>query len=499
MTLSPHASPFFSCSSQKTLCNREIFLCTAQSSLSKFDFSLLCKILCEWESSLLLSKLLKQWELYKCDDTSSVLNSLQIVSFNVRGFELRQQEVLLLSNSFKFDIIILLETGFFDLSFCSQLFSKHKVYYQRGENSNGGVVVMIREDLNCKRIDFDLPNVCVVDIIVGVKEEPLRVIGVYAPESRSWTWQDLSVCVSSKCVLCGDFNVDLDQDKVKAEILLNWSDSQSLCPYIPECPTSLRSDRIIDYVFTSGFSVSIQTYEKNTTSDHKPVMVNIPINSTEAVMARNIHWKVFHLFCEYVYPFWETRWDLTHLNDVYNDYTSFLSLLISRCTVLFPIDKYRIAIPGELRSYMSLTRALSFRQKRTGDLILRNVVKIRRKVAKKELKLFLLNYVSLSLAERNTSTPRAMAFWSRTKRCMKSASSSLHGFLLVNGTVVKDGERMCDEAANYYEEFFRESEVIRPHPYTDSPDIQWDNYDEEIPPCTIEEVINVVSSRKKKK
>jgi hypothetical protein len=101
------------------------------------------------------------------------------------------------------------------------------------------------------------------------------------------------------------------------------------------------------------------------------------------------------------------------------DYTSFLSLLISRCTVLFPIDKYRIAIPDELRSYMSCTRAFSFRQKRTGDLELKNIVKIRRKVARKELKLFSLNYVSLPQAERNTSTARSIAFWSRTKRCIE--------------------------------------------------------------------------------
>jgi len=118
----------------------------------------------------------------------------------------------------------------------------------------------------------------------------------------------------------------------------------------------------------------------------------------------------------------ESRWNLTHLNDVYNDYTSFLSLLISRCTVLFPIDKYKIAIPDELRSYMSCTRALSFtRKKRTGDLELKNIVKIRRKVARKELTLFSLNYVSLSQAERNTSTPRSIAFWSRTKRCIETS------------------------------------------------------------------------------
>ncbi|CAF4319522.1 unnamed protein product, partial [Rotaria magnacalcarata] len=103
------------------------------------------------------------------------------------------------------------------------------------------------------------------------------------------------------------------------------------------------------------------------------------------------------------------------------------------------------------------------------------------------------------ITERNGSTPRSIAFWSRAKKCMKSASSSLHGFMLNDGTVIKDGPKMCEEACKHYEEFFSESEIFRPHPYTDSPDLQWENFDEEIPLCTTEEVIDIVNSRKKKK
>ncbi|CAF1624420.1 unnamed protein product [Rotaria magnacalcarata] len=358
---------------------------------------------------------------------------------------------------------------------------------------------MVRGELKCTRIDCNLPNICVIDIIEGTNETPLRVIAVYATESRSWSWHDLSKWVSSKCAFFGDFNVDLDQDKAKANALLEWSDSHSVSPYLPDGPTSMRSNRVIDYVLTSGFPVSIQTYENNTTSDHKPVMVHIPFKSNEISMARNVHWKVFHRFSEYIFSFWETKWNLNHLNDVYNDYTSFLALLIARCTVLFPIDKYRIAIPSELRSYMSLTRALSFKQKMRGDIWLKNIVNLRRKTARKELKVFLLNYVSLTVTERNGSTPRSIAFWSRAKKCMKSASSSLHGFMLNDGTVIKDGPKMCEEACKHYEEFFSESEIFRPYPYTDSPDLQWENFDEEIPLCTTEEVIDIVNSRKKKK
>ena len=42
---------------------------------------------------------------------------------------------------------------------------------------------------------------------------------------------------------------------------------------------------------------------------------------------------------------------------------------------------------------------------------------------------------------------------------------------------------MCEAAANYYEEVFKEpSNIYHLHPYTDAPGVIWENYDEKIPP-----------------
>jgi len=409
MTLSADAIPFFSCIDNKILNERDTFLCKAHSNLSNFDFLLLCEILSEWESLPLLHDCLSIWKSYSTNDTSSILNSFHILSFNVRGLNLRIQEVLLLANSFKFDILILLETGFFDLQHCKQVFSKYKIFFQKGENSNGGVVIFIRNDLKTNRIHYELPNICVVDVL---EDLPQRIIGVYAPDSKSWTWENLSPFVTSKCAFFGDFNVDLEKDKAKADSLMWWADTHFVSPYIPPHPTSKRSDRIIDFAFSSGFSISIQTYEGGTSSDHKPILSIIPTKSKEISFARNIHWKVFTTFCEYVYTFWERKWflnDLNNVNNVYDDSITFIYLLISRCTVLFPINKYRKALPKNLRAYMSYTRALSFKQKRTGEIDLKIIVKCRRKFAKKELKRFLSDQLASSLAARNTSSPLSLS------------------------------------------------------------------------------------------
>ncbi|CAF1576130.1 unnamed protein product [Rotaria magnacalcarata] len=366
------------------------------------------------------------------------------------------------------------------------------------ENAHGGVVILVRNDIKTNRLHCDLPNVCIVDIL---NNSPLRILGIYAPDSKSWHWDNLSPFLSSNCILFGDYNIDLDKDKSKAETLLNWADLHFLTPYIPSQSTSIRSDRIIDFALTSGFHINMQTYEGGTSSDHKPILSSVPHNINGTSMTRNIHWNVFTWFCEFAFSFWDKTWLLNDSsNNVYNDYITFISLLTSRCTILFPLNKYRVAIPQELRNYLSLTRALSFKQKRTGDMNLKQLVNDRRKIGKKELKRFLSEQLSCNIEARNTTSPRSLAFWSKAKLSMKTTSSSLHGFALADDVITKDPIRMCEAAADYYEEFFKESaSIYHPHPYTDAPDIEWENFDEKIPHTNLMEVLEVVKSRRKKK
>ncbi|CAF1341628.1 unnamed protein product [Didymodactylos carnosus] len=59
---------------------------------------------------------------------------------------------------------------------------------------------------------------------------------------------------------------------------------------------------------------------------------------------------------------------------------------------------------------------------------------------------------------------------------------------------------MADVGAVFYEAFFKKPEdIIRPHPYTDAPWSDAENYDEAIPPASIDEVLDIIRSRVKKK
>ena len=345
-------------------------------------------------------------------------------------------------------------------------------------------------------MECTLPNICVVDIKT---EETIRILGVYASESRSWNWQQISPHLSENCVMFGDFNVDLDQHGCKAESLLNWADSHFLAPFTPNNPTSRRANRIIDYAFSNSLNIDIQTYSGNTTSDHCSILSVLSTRTKEKVKGKSVHWKVFNLFTEYTFEFWENCWSVDRLNASYNDYIQFLGLLIARCTIFFPLNKCRVAIPAELRTFMSYVRALSFRQMRTKSVELKNEVRYLRKAAKSALRDFVSFQLYTTLQLRHSSSPISVSFWSRTKRFIKPVSSSLNAFISPTGVAVTDSNQMSEIAADYYEELFRRSEsIVRPHPYVDAPWIDFENKNESIPEVTLDELIRTVNDRKKR-
>ena len=87
----------------------------------------------------------------------------------------------------------------------------------------------------------------------------------------------------------------------------------------------------------------VHTYEGGTSSDHKPILSVLSCERKEQVKGRNIHWRVVSLFLSYVIPYWVRQWKYDAWDDTYKKYVTFLALVIARCTVYFPLNKYRIA------------------------------------------------------------------------------------------------------------------------------------------------------------
>jgi hypothetical protein len=162
--------------------------------------------------------------------------------------------------------------GRVDLSLIGASFPNFRYFHQKGENAHGGILLLIRNNIHASRVSCPLANVCVIDLNL---EESIRIVALYASASKSWKWPDLSSFTSTRCVVMGDFNVDLEKDGDKA-------DSRALGPYVPDKNTPLRSDRSIDYALAAGLDVTIQTHEGETTSDHKPLFCTLACDGRES-------------------------------------------------------------------------------------------------------------------------------------------------------------------------------------------------------------------------
>ena len=280
-------------------------------------------------------------------------------------------------------------------------------------------------------------------------------------------------------------------------MFLEWADTNFLAPFTPESSTSLRSDRILDYALAAGLSINIQNYGGHTTSDHTPIISIIQTKIKNGIIGKNVHWKVFSLFTEYTFALWEERWNLDDIDAACNDYNRFLFLLSARCTIMFPLEKYRPSIPVELRSFLNYIRALPFRQMRTKNIELKKMSNSLRIVAKNELKSLFASQLSSLLNLRNTST-HAEQIWSKCRKHLRTSSSTIDAFIAPSGHLIKDPKEMCETAADFYEDFLKKSNIVKPHPYTDSPPADYENVEEPVPEVTFDELIYTVQTKHKK-
>jgi hypothetical protein len=98
---------------------------------------------------------------------------------------------------------------------------------------------------------------------------------------------------------------------------------------------------------------------------------------------------------------------------------------------------------------LSRSRTLSFKAKRTGDIRLREDARFLRNQARYELKKFQQDQLEKLVKERHTPGDGSRLFWSASKRKSRDNSSSLRGFQLADGTLIKDPQSMANSAADY--------------------------------------------------
>ncbi|CAF3321861.1 unnamed protein product [Rotaria sp. Silwood2] len=307
--------------------------------LSMWNFSikdqkLVLSLLDEWYTSSTLNTLLCHW------DNSEIVPSknqhqkeyLKILCFNVEGWGTRALEATDLVYKTQASICIFTEVG--ALWNTSRL-PHFNTFYQKGTNKNGGVCVAVGKHLKVTRVEVNISNIVVVDIL-GLSE-PLRIIGIYWPASQHINLDDLLCYVVQGTIISGDFNATVKEwnspvtDR-RGALVKEWIEENNL-KYIPTTAhTSKRSLRNIDLAFSNINNVSSETLYFGT-SDHWPIILSCDNISFETnSFFPHTNWKAFEAVLTLLQPFWLEEQKINDVDEWYKQYVRFIAAVKKRVT-----------------------------------------------------------------------------------------------------------------------------------------------------------------------
>jgi len=126
---------------------------------------------------------------------------MNFIVYNVQGLNSRSLEVIELVSKYDASFVICTEVG--EIWYKSSL-PNFNIFHEKGTNKNGGVIIGVGKHLKATKQETNLPNTLVVDIC-GLNE-PLRVIGIYWPDSQKRDINDISQYITGNTIVAGDFN-----------------------------------------------------------------------------------------------------------------------------------------------------------------------------------------------------------------------------------------------------------------------------------------------------
>jgi len=347
--LNVHASPFFPSQPSHLSPSSIDVIGTVIQKVIGWGFSSciaqpVVEIMSEWYAGNTVNSIFNLWE-KKSAPTICQQTPLNILAYNVQGWGTRALESIELIFKSDSSICIFSEVGELWNSFTIPHFN---IFYQKGTNSKGGVVVAVGKNLKATRIDIEIENTVILD--VDGLTEPVRVIGVYWPHCQNRKLDDLSPFITGKTVLAGDFNASVNEwnspaTDARGLLLKKWIDKANLL-FIPGTKnSSKRSARHIDLIFTNIADAKAETLVLGT-SDHWPlVMKSDQIGFQTNGHFPVVNWKVFEVVLNLLQEFWINEFNKQDADSWYKTYVLFLAALKNRVTKWRYKDKYRPSLP----------------------------------------------------------------------------------------------------------------------------------------------------------
>ena len=443
---SNHANPLEDTRERLNKCN-----------IGEKDKKKLATLMNEWYTSPTLNYALTRWEAHsKVKENEAIPESAPMifVLYNVQGLGSRSPEVIELVSRLQASFIICTEVG--------EIWNKHPIpdfnlFYEAGTNKNGGVAIGVGKHLKATKVDTNMANTVVVDIL-GLNE-PLRVIGIYWPASQKRDIEEINKFITKNTIVAGDFNASVKQwnspntDK-RGEILEKLISNNHL-EYIEGTKnSSKRSNRNIDLTFVNLPGITGETLEFGT-SDHWPLVYKSEFVLFEtSKQFEVVNWFHFEIALCLLQEFWKKQIEVMNSIDWYRHYTRFIAALKMRLTESRNIEKWRPALPQQILRKLKQVRKIKnrFQKKRREEdrLLLRQGTR----EVRKEIYEYRANRWNSFLDNvQNKYGQDTSAFWKFMSRIYRPPPLPFNK-LLVNNKELHTSTEIVNELAQYYERLF---------------------------------------------
>ncbi|CAM4803758.1 unnamed protein product [Rotaria magnacalcarata] len=457
--LRAEAKPFFPSS---TINFKEIALSQIrQWGFKTRDQLLVDEILLEWLTAGTLEKALKQWENITSDAVEKEQIPLNTLSYNVQGWGSRSLEVTDIVFKIEASVCVFTEVG--ELWNTSRI-PHFNIFHQEGTNKSGGVIIAIGKHLKGTRVNFNVENTVIVDVI-GLSET-IRIIGIYWPAGQARVLEELEPFIIENTIITGDFNASIKEwgseytDK-RGKHLKEWIERNNLC-YIPSTShSSKRSNRNIDLTFTNIGQMRGETLKMGT-SDHWPLMLTCEnVSFDKNRMFSYVNWKVYEAILTLLQDYWIREQNKgMKSDDWYTSYVRFLATLKNRLTQWKAKEKFRPALPSYI--ILKLKELKRIRNKYYHERSKNNApeeTRVLLRVLTREVRIEIAKYKSSNWQEflstiQETHDNTDKAFWLHLSKIYRHSTLPFKKLNTGNKTT-SDEREISEELFKYYSEQFK--------------------------------------------
>ena len=232
---------------------------------------------------------------FTCDEFNATFSSssnLIIMHLNIRSLNANWDELTgyLDSLKIKFSVIIITETWLDSCSLHYNLPGYKAFHTIRHSGRGGGVSIFIDQSIHSEGIQpisSIFLNCEISAVKLKLSNQIINIIGVYRPPggclndfNNEFFEMIESYCTRHKCIIAGDFNVNLASDHPAESETVFIENFQSL-HFIPTINCTTRPSgiggSIIDHIWYNSLEVYQSGVLQVEISDHFPVFIHIPI------------------------------------------------------------------------------------------------------------------------------------------------------------------------------------------------------------------------------